>query len=99
MADVFSPAKRSQIMSRIKGKGNAATEARLIGIFRRHGIVGWRRNFPLFGKPDFVFPKQRTAVFVDGCFWHSCPKHGTMPASNVEFWTAKLVRMFYVTAW
>jgi G:T-mismatch repair DNA endonuclease (very short patch repair protein) len=38
----------------------------LIAIFRANGITGWRRHQPVFGKPDFVFPKQRLAVFVDG---------------------------------
>jgi DNA mismatch endonuclease (patch repair protein) len=39
---------------------------------------------------DIVFPRERVAVFVDGCFWHSCPEHGTMPAANRNFWEAKL---------
>jgi DNA mismatch endonuclease (patch repair protein) len=92
MADVFTPEKRSQIMSRVKGRGNRATELRLIAIFREHGIRGWRRNQIMFGKPDFVFPDSRLAVFVDGCFWHGCPLHGTIPKSNRVFWRAKLVR-------
>ena len=41
---------------------------------------------------DFVFRRERVAVFVDGCFWHGCPKHGTMPAGNRAFWKAKLAR-------
>ena len=90
MADVFSRNKRSEIMSRVKGRGNAATEMRLITVFRQHRITGWRREYPLFGKPDFVFPKQRLVVFVDGCFWHNCPIHGSMPTSNVAFWQNKL---------
>ncbi|MBI1826410.1 MAG: DNA mismatch repair protein Vsr [Planctomycetes bacterium] len=44
----------------------------------------------MFAKPDFVFPKLRLAVFVDGCFWHGCPKHFNMPVSNGEFWKRKL---------
>jgi DNA mismatch endonuclease (patch repair protein) len=40
--------------------------------------------------PDFVFRKQRTAIFVDGCFWHGCPKHATKPANNRAFWKKKL---------
>ena len=44
----------------------------------------------MFGKPDFVFPKHRVAVFVDGCFWHSCPQHATKPKTNVAFWQKKL---------
>jgi DNA mismatch endonuclease (patch repair protein) len=92
MADVFSAHKRSQIMSRVHGRGNKATELALIMLLRRHQISGWRRGARLFGKPDFVFPKHRLAVFVDGCFWHGCPKHATQPASNRAFWRRKLVR-------
>jgi DNA mismatch endonuclease, patch repair protein len=43
-------------------------------------------------KADIVFTRQRVAVFVDGCFWHRCPEHGTMPASNAEWWETKLTR-------
>lgn len=43
-------------------------------------------------RPDLVFPASRLAVFVDGCFWHCCPTHGTRPRSNIEYWTAKLAR-------
>lgn len=92
MADVFDAAKRSEIMSRVKGRGNLSTEIRLLRVFREHQISGWRREFPLFGKPDFVFPKQRLAVFVDGCFWHGCPSHGSIPSTNVTFWQEKLER-------
>jgi len=42
------------------------------------------------GKPDFVFPKSRVAVFVDGCFWHGCRKHCRMPSSNREYWEEKI---------
>jgi DNA mismatch endonuclease (patch repair protein) len=92
MADIFSRKKRSQIMSRVKGRGNLLTELRLVAIFRAHKISGWRRNARIFGKPDFIFPKRRLAVFVDGCFWHGCPMHGSIPKTNRAFWTAKLER-------
>jgi DNA mismatch endonuclease, patch repair protein len=92
MADVFSRSRRSEIMARVKGHGNFATELRLIGIFRAHGIKGWRRGLPMPGKPDFVFPSARLVVFVDGCFWHGCPVHGSVPATNTLFWTRKLER-------
>src|SRR5579864_3753379 len=92
MADVFSVAKRSEIMSRVRGRGNRATELALISLFRRNKIAGWRRHKPLFGNPDFAFRKQRLAVFVDGCFWHGCPKHATQPETNSDFWAAKLAR-------
>ena len=90
MADVFTKAKRSVVMSRIRGTGNRDTELRLIQIFRKHHISGWRRRFKLTGKPDFVFPKHKLAVFVDGCFWHGCAKHATQPKNNAAFWRKKL---------
>ena len=92
MADVFSRRKRSEIMSAVKSRGNLLTELRLIELFRARKIAGWRRNAKLFGRPDFVFPKRRVAVFVDGCFWHGCPMHGSVPKTNKSFWFAKLNR-------
>ncbi len=77
-------------MSRIRGRGNRDTEIALAKLLRTNGITGWRRNQTVFGKPDFVFPIQHIAVFVDGCFWHGCAKHSNMPASNRPFWKAKL---------
>jgi DNA mismatch endonuclease (patch repair protein) len=41
-------------------------------------------------RPDIVFTRSHVAVFVDGCFWHGCAEHGEMPASNREFWEAKI---------
>jgi DNA mismatch endonuclease, patch repair protein len=92
MADVFTTRKRSEIMSRVRSRGNKATELRLIQIFKNNSVTGWRRRVPLFGNPDFVFREERLAVFVDGCFWHSCPKHRTQPVNNPEFWEGKLQR-------
>lgn len=77
-------------MSLIRGRGNRDTELRLIKIFREHGVIGWRRHQPIFGKPDFIFPALKLAVFVDGCFWHGCPQHGTKPKNNAAFWSAKI---------
>lgn len=92
MSDVFTKQKRSEVMSRIRGGGNVSTEKRLITLMREHGIKGWRRKWPLPGKPDFAFPKQKVAVFVDGCFWHRCPKCYQKPATNADFWEAKISR-------
>jgi DNA mismatch endonuclease (patch repair protein) len=92
MADVFSRRQRSLVMSRVRGKGNLATEVRLVSIFRLYKITGWRRHQRLFGRPDFIFRGARVAIFVDGCFWHSCPKHGSKPTSNAAFWMRKLDR-------
>jgi DNA mismatch endonuclease (patch repair protein) len=90
MSDVFTKAKRSEVMSRIRGRGNKDTELALAKLLRRYGIKGWRRNQPVFGKPDFVFPELKLAMFVDGCFWHGCPKHATKPKNNRAFWYRKL---------
>lgn len=90
--DIFTKAKRSAVMSLIRSRGNRATELRLIALMREHRITGWRRNASVFGKPDFVFRRERVAVFVDGCFWHGCPRHATKPANNRAFWQAKLAR-------
>ena len=90
MADVFTKAKRSEVMSRIRGSGNRGTEIALEKLFRKHGVTGWRRNQPLFGKPDFTLRRQRIIIFVDGCFWHGCLKHCSIPVNNRAFWKKKL---------
>lgn len=46
----------------------------------------------LLVRPDVVFSRQRIAIFLDGCYWHACPKHGTKPRHNSEYWTEKLER-------
>ena len=153
MPDIFTKSKRSDVMARIRSRGNQATEVALMRVFRAQGITGWRRqlalratvegsemrveirrtspkaltpslspigwarvaaDFPRSGgggaptrrktspdstsnsqprafrvRPDFIFPKLRLAVFVDGCFWHGCPQHGTKPRQNAAFWRKK----------
>lgn len=90
MPDVFTKAKRSEVMSRIRGRGNKETEVALAKLFRAQGINGWRRHTTLVGRPDFAFCRHRIAIFVDGCFWHGCPKHSNMPVNNRAFWEKKL---------
>jgi DNA mismatch endonuclease (patch repair protein) len=90
MADVFTRKKRSEVMARIRSRNNRDTELLFASILRANSIWGWRRHARIMGRPDFVFRQQRIAVFVDGCFWHCCPKCGNMPATNYEFWRAKL---------
>jgi DNA mismatch endonuclease, patch repair protein len=79
-------------MAAIRSKGNKDTELRLAAMFRAGGITGWRRHQRLPGRPDFVFRRERLAVFVDGCFWHSCPYHGRKPSSRQNYWLPKLAR-------
>jgi DNA mismatch endonuclease (patch repair protein) len=90
LSDIWSKEKRSEVMSLIRSRGNKATELRLIEIFREYGITGWRRNQPLLGKPDFTFRRERVVVFVDGCFWHGCPKCYKRPKNNRKFWDIKI---------
>jgi DNA mismatch endonuclease (patch repair protein) len=92
MADFLSKEKRSALMATIRAKGNKDTELALIKLFREHGITGWRRHLDVFGKPDFAFRKKRLAVFVDGCFWHGCPRCYRRPESNRKFWDTKIAR-------
>ena|SRR5450755_1770766 len=92
MADVFTKRERSILMGRIRSRGNLSTEIRMMNLLREAGIKGWRRNCPVFGKPDFVFPAFRIAIFVDGCFWHGCPRCKRIPSSSVDFWQEKIAR-------
>lgn len=92
MADFFTNAQRSAIMASVRSCGNKATELRLVAIFRENKITGWRRNVRVVGQPDFVFQKKRVAVFVDGCFWHGCPRHLRMPNTNRPYWQSKTAR-------
>ncbi len=56
----------------------------------------YRVDWPLPGMPrrraDIAFTSKRVAVFVDGCYWHSCPEHKTQPSNNADWWTTKLAR-------
>jgi len=92
MTDTFTKQKRSLIMRAVKSKGNKSTEEKLARIFRANKIIGWRRNYRLPGRPDFVFPKQRVAVFADGCFWHGHGCRNIIPSDNAEYWRKKIQR-------
>lgn len=93
---------RSALMARIRSCGNHSTEGRLAAALRQSRIRGWRRQLPvriawtrhrsLVVRPDFVFRHERVAVFVDGCFWHLCPAHATVPKTNSSYWNRKLLR-------
>ncbi|UOO43814.1 very short patch repair endonuclease (plasmid) [Priestia megaterium] len=59
----------------------------------------WKKGFRfrknakgLFGKPDISIKKYKVAIFIDSCFWHACPLHGTKPKSNQEYWDKKFDR-------
>jgi DNA mismatch endonuclease, patch repair protein len=89
----FGGLTRSQLMSRVRSRGNKTTELRAIRLFRLHGIIGWRRHISLIGRPDFVWSKCKVALFLDGCFWHGhqCGRNLT-PKTNAELWRQKIMK-------
>ncbi len=90
MADVFDAKKRSEIMKKVRPNRNKTTELKLIELFKKYDIHGWRRNYPVKGHPDFVFLNKRIAVFVDGCFWHGHDCRNVHPKDNEDYWNKKL---------
>ncbi len=96
MADRLTVAQRSALMAKVRARGNATTELALARVLRAEGLSGWRRHRQLTGaggawkvRPDFVFGRRRWVFFVDGCFWHGCPRHGTRPKGRAAFWRRK----------
>jgi DNA mismatch endonuclease (patch repair protein) len=84
---------RSRVMASVRSRGNRSTEQRLRALLEESKLEGWELNLTdVPGKPDVVFARHKIAIFVDGCFWHGCPQHLRMPASNQEYWTKKIER-------
>ena len=84
---------RSASMRAVRSSGNKSTELRFRMALVRRGIFGWvlhPRDMP--GSPDVYFPISRLAVFLDGCFWHGCPRCGHVPQTNRGFWALKIQR-------
>ncbi|WP_347490435.1 very short patch repair endonuclease [Desulfoscipio sp. XC116] len=92
MPDIFDKQKRSDIMKKVRSKGNKSTELKLIEMLRAMQITGWNRNYPVKGHPDFVFLSKRIAIFVDGCFWHGHDCRNTSPKQNEDYWNRKRER-------
>lgn len=91
--DKISKEQRSRNMAAIRSIGNLTTEAEFVKLLRMHKITGWRRHpKETYGSPDFLFPKEKIALFVDGCFWHGCKKHYIIPKSNKRYWKQKIER-------
>lgn len=89
MVDIVDKVTRSRMMGRIRSK-NTGPELRLRRALHALGFR-YRLHKRMAGRPDMVFAKHRTAVFVHGCFWHrhqSC-RYATSPATRPEFWQAK----------
>ncbi len=93
MTDVYTKAKRSEIMSRVRNR-RTTPEEQVASLLRKLGIR-YRRNVKsLPGQPDFVVKSARTAIFVNGCFWHghaNCNR-AKLPQTNTDFWVSKIAR-------
>lgn len=89
MTDVLTKKQRSYCMSRIRAK-DTQPEIILRNAISGAGIKGYRLNYKLLGKPDIVFTKRKIAIFIDGCFWHKCPKCFIKPETNRKFWNEKI---------
>lgn len=87
----FGGLVRSELMGRIRARSNASTELRMLALLRDAKLTGWRRHPSLPGRPDFAWPKEHVALFVDGCFWHGhdCGRNLT-PHSNAASWRRKI---------
>jgi len=84
---------RSENMRAIRSRGNKTTEVRIRTMFVRRALTGWKLHpIDVFGRPDFIFLKEGLCVFVDGCFWHGCPKCGHIPKTNAGYWRKKILR-------
>jgi DNA mismatch endonuclease (patch repair protein) len=71
---------------------DTAAELKVRSELHRRGLR-FRVHYPLphlRRRADIAFPRQRIAVFVDGCFWHGCPQHGTWPKQNANWWRDKI---------
>jgi DNA mismatch endonuclease, patch repair protein len=79
---------------RANGRRDTKPEMRLRSALHHRGLryrCDLRVDVPgLSVRPDVVFTKHRIAVFVDSCYWHGCPKHGSAPVRNGDYWAAKI---------
>ena len=76
-------------MALVRSKDGRTTELKLARLLCAAGLRGYRKQWPVAGKPDLAWPGLKVAVFVDGCFWHGCPcKY--LPRSNTDFWQNKI---------
>jgi len=86
MTDVLTKRQRSYNMSRIKAS-KTKPELKLKPLLV---ALGFRYQPKLYGKPDFANFKTRTAIFIDGCFWHKCLEHYKKPKQHAKFWKDKI---------
>ncbi len=87
------PASSKHVMNSMKGNRGKNTKPELMLRSELHKAgLRFRIHYNLIGKPDIVFPSQRLAIFVDGCYWHGCPKCFREPNTNKNYWQKKIAR-------
>jgi len=86
--DTVSKQKRSQIMRQIRSK-NTGFEVAIFLALKKKGIA-LGRGEAVYGKPDIILRKRKTAIFLDSCFWHGCRWHCRMPRTKVLYWQKKI---------
>ena len=64
----------------------------MVALLRKTGLKGWRRHVDVLGKPDFVWPSAKLAVFIDGCFWHGHNCRNLTPKKNAAAWRKKIMQ-------
>ena len=84
--DIHSKEKRSYNMSRIRGR-DTKPELKLKGFFEERGFIYQSQEY---GRPDFIHYIKKIVIFIDGCFWHKCPRCFKLPETNKEFWENKI---------
>ena len=87
-----SSALASKVMSSIKAK-NTKPELIVRNLLRKKGLKNYRLHPKIIGRPDIAFMKRKVAIFIHGCYWHSCPKCSLpIPKSNTQFWLNKFIQ-------
>lgn len=94
MRDSLTKAERSAHMAKVRSLENRSTEQVVEEALKRAKIRGWVKHpKEILGRPDFYFQKTRLALFVDGCFWHACPKcNRRTPRTRSAFWQHKIAQ-------
>ena len=90
MTDKITAEQRSKVMQSIDAQSKL--ENQISKALWKKGLRFRKNVRNLYGTPDISIKKYKLVIFIDSCFWHSCPLHGKMPKSNQEFWQKKLQR-------
>lgn len=88
--DTLTKQKRSELMSRVRGKETKLEEIVFAELRRRK--IRFRRYGKILGKPDIISRQRKVAIFIDSCFWHGCRWHCRLPSSRKKYWLPKIER-------